>query len=1179
MAEVQTYTLELENKGLMIMRPADVLPPGFLSNFLNLTANKTGFIESRLGSQQASSTNLGGPVHSQGRIIIGGTPYVYQGSGGTLYRAWSEIATGFSGNPLVMRNGGPDIAFLPQEIVFDPLVRYKDNGTLTTNFGIAGPMAAASAVAASATVKTIDAFQYTTNAAIQSAWAISNGALGAITTQTGGGSPTGDTYNGLLTSDNSSQTIWITKTQSIDLSKFVTAGDSTDSDFIAIYLAVNNPQDLTEVRVMFDVDPSTNDFAHNFYWTSVVSSLITLPSTGAQTAVQGLSTVISSPQSYVSPLPPALAGNPLDDTSSLIDSLSPSVLPAGTNQWIQILVPKSQFTRVGTNPNGWANVAAIRILITTNATGNAQLSLDQFQMQAGDNLNATDYQWMYRYRNDNTGSTSPFSPAPFNTSTIQNTAAVVTVRNPRDTQVTSIDLYRQGGNNSIFSFVLNQVVAAWSGTTTILDDIADEDLGDTTDLTQVELANLLQTPSQTVTAFYKTTDSGSVFTDYTSAVSDDTPGTYADLSSLDILTNGNWVLVGADGQFTQALMILSTNVNTVASTMLVQYWNGSEWQNMPLVIDGTSVGGKTLGQSGTIGWQLPANWASSTDNSTTAFYIRISVSAQLSSIVHVTEARIGANALAPTVCEIHNGSVWCDDNNHPDRLWFSNRFGAEEFDEDNFVVATLGGDPVVRPFSLDDQLFAFTAKTIFRIVGTTPASYQPYGTGSENGLFSKYAICRGAGQIFYRAYDGIYALPASGYPTKVSLPIDLLFHGIPSADGAMQPVDNAFALTECLEFFDNFLYFGYTDTNSSRQELKFDLQTNRWEPTDRPSTSYLTLPDEGEFYSGSQDGYVYRREIGNIDGVAPIDIRFRTQYLDFGSQSTTKQITEIVIDANLNGASLQFFADLDNGVGTPQSVTLTNSQRGPIYLPLSTDTKARNVALRVQGNNEGVLLQFFKVTFFFIVLPTQLTMLPTDWSDEGYSGDKRFRQLQLEIDTAGSNVSVIVQVDGVQTNSLIVNTPSRMVVPLSLADNTVGKLIRLIMGGAAPFSYYKHQFEFLKDPLQTTIFDTYGLDFGYTRWKFIRRMWLATITPATVTMNIWIDEVLEFTETYEITSPSGTGWTKLEIILPPGLKGMVFRFIFTSPIGFKIFLDQSDVEWHPLDAERSYQRAQLARST
>ena len=112
-----------------------------------------------------------------------------------------------------------------------------------------------------------------------------------------------------------------------------------------------------------------------------------------------------------------------------------------------------------------------------------------------------------------------------------------------------------------------------------------------------------------------------------------------------------------------------------------------------------------------------------------------------------------------------------------------------------------------------------------------------------------------------------------------------------------------------------------------------------------------------------------------------------------------------------------------------------------------------------------------------------------------------------------------------------------------------------------------------------TRLDTYELDFGYKRWKFIRRIWIAAQGSAAITLNIFIDEASSAAFTDSFTSNPLTGWKRQELRLTSGLKGQLFRFIFTSSAAFKIFMDQSDVEWHPLAGERGYQRASLERAT
>jgi hypothetical protein len=1183
MPEPQSFTLDLENKGLLISRPGDVLPDGYLPNLLNMTADKSGFLMSRGGTARVNGTNIG-PVHSLGRITVQGTPHTYQGAGTKLFRNWVEIEHGFSGNPLTMRDGGPDLSVTPFEIVWDSLRRVKDDGVNVTGFGIAGPMAMASAVETAITSKTIDLFEYPDNTSIQAAWPTF-----AATVTSSSTDPFQGTYAGSLAVAKST-TGYMTMIAPFDLGKFTVAGDSDDNDFISIALRVDVAANITEVRLMFDVDPLVNDFAHNYYWKSIVADVSNAAAQGIQTAPQAFSSTVSLAALQLQ-FPGQLNGklsqsqllainNSLDPSQiaaankALAATLQPANLPTGTSQWLQIFIRKSEFVRVGTATTNWSNVAGIRIQIQTNDSGAVNLGMDDLIMQSGNGLNANNYEWIYRYRNNLTGMTSPFSPVMTSQVEVDATNATVTVRNPRDLQATHIELYRKGGLTSVFSFAAEKVVAAWTGTTTITDSTADQNQGNVPDLTQIELANLEQLASQTCTSAQKTANSGGTYTDVTAAVSDDNTTTYADLSSLPNLGGGGWLVIGADQLFRQILVIMA-GANTNQSVLTVQYWNGSSWYAVQDQIDGTDNIGATLGLSGTVEFDIPSDWAISSVNGIDAYYVRLSVSATLSAVVRVAEARVGANAFDPVTMEVFNGRLWSNDSRHKDRIWYSERFTPEIFLANNYVARSRSGDPIVRPFGLDDQLFVFSQATVDRLIGSAPDSFQLIPTGSEVGLFGN-AICRGRGRIYYRAAGGIYALPGSGFSEKMTLPIQPLFDGVGfgSPDGSMAPIAVFYKGTEAMEYHGSKIWYAYTDENTVRQEITFDFDLSRWEPTDRPATSYVRLDDIGQLYSGSSDGLVYQRNNGNTDQGVPINIRFTTPYLDFGGQSVTKQITEIVIDCDLQGQTIPFFAGFDNGQAPAQSVGLTNSARGPVYFPLSDDTQCRNVSLGVQGTNGSQAVKFYKITFFYIPLRSPVTKLPTDWDNLGYAGDKRLRQLQIEIDTQDVT-SVEVQVDNQTTQTLQITTIGRQIVPFSLLADTIGKLTRLIFSSASPFRYYSHQFEFLADPLQMTRYDTIDLDFGYTRWKYIRRLWIAAQTPSTIIVQISVDESLRYTSP-PILIQSASGWIKYELILPPGLKGKTFRFVITSTSGFKVFLNQSDVEWYPMAGERGYQRAPLA---
>lgn len=917
-------TVSLATRGLMIAAPGDMIPEGFLTNALNMTAQKQGYLENRRGTTRVSSANLGAAVHSQGRMIVGGVPYAYQGAGTSLFRAFTSIATGFSGSPFIFRDLNFELSTNAYIAAFDSAKRVKDSGVAITNFGLAAPTAVASAVQATAQTKTVDTFEYATNGAIQAAYPTSSATI--TTTAT---APAVGTYAGNL-AVAASTTGYATRTVAINLSQFSAPGDSDDDDPIVFWFKIDVPSSLVEVRLMFDVDPSTNDFAHNYYWKSIQSNEIT-PAVDAELTAQTIREQVITQAAFEDP--EALAN--LDER---INQLLAEELASGTNQWQQFFVRKSDFQRVGTSANNWANVAAVRIYVKTNAGGAINLGIDSFYMQGGTayRLNG-DYDWISQYENDTTKTRSPFYQAMAAQVAIDHSRATVTVTNPTDTQVSHIRLYRRGGDfPEDYLLVSRTAVATWSGTVNITDGVADSELGEVADF-----------------------------------------GSGSDLVEL----------------------------SNAATT-----------------------------------------------------------------------------EIEPTVMEMHMERAWVNDTNYPDRLWYSDRGNAEMFREDHWIVSKAGpGDPIVRPFALDDQMFIFTAKTVKRLNGSGPESFDALNTGAEMGLFTVQGICRGENKIFYRTYDGIYMMTGSGYPTKITGDIDTIFHGqLLDDDANLVAIDNSLASTERLEYFDSKLHFSYTGTNGARYEFVRDFETNRWEQTNIGATSYLRLDDQGQLYVGGSDGYVYivddtQHDADDLD----IAIDFRTRYFDFGAPDREKFITSIAIDCDLGGGSITAYLDLNNG-DSSISQTITNSGRSVLQFPMTEEVRAKNWAFRVTGDNGGVRMRFYKVTIYYEMAPNQ-----------------------------------------------------------------------------------------------TRRIDSYELDFGWTRWKFIRRLWLAGRTDGTVTVDIYVDGQLAHSDTFSL-SPA-QGWEKVELKLPPGLKGKLYRFIFTSDDEFQLFLDQSDVEWHPLNGARSYDRARLQR--
>ena len=141
-------------------------------------------------------------------------------------------------------------------------------------------------------------------------------------------------------------------------------------------------------------------------------------------------------------------------------------------------------------------------------------------------------------------------------------------------------------------------------------------------------------------AVFKTVDGGATYTDYTAAATDEDGATHVDLSSLDTAANGDWLVVGDVTPFAGVAVDMDANVNGNAATLTVQYWNGSAWTAVSGLSDGTSAGGVTLAQDGDVTFDEPTSWQACTISGVRAFWLRLSVSAQLGSPTYIDEVEV-----------------------------------------------------------------------------------------------------------------------------------------------------------------------------------------------------------------------------------------------------------------------------------------------------------------------------------------------------------------------------------------------------------------------------------------------------------------------------------------------------------------------------------------------------------
>lgn len=107
----------------------------------------------------------------------------------------------------------------------------------------------------------------------------------------------------------------------------------------------------------------------------------------------------------------------------------------------------------------------------------------------------------------------------------------------------------------------------------------------------------------------KTTDSiGSPLVDYSIVAQDNSTSTDVDLSSLDTVANGDWVLVGSHLPFGGFYVDADAKNGTGSVTATFSFWNGNAWVSLGAT-DGTS-SATHLDQAGAVTWTTPTVWQS-----------------------------------------------------------------------------------------------------------------------------------------------------------------------------------------------------------------------------------------------------------------------------------------------------------------------------------------------------------------------------------------------------------------------------------------------------------------------------------------------------------------------------------------------------------------------------------------
>lgn len=377
-----------------------------------------------------------------------------------------------------------------------------------------------------------------------------------------------------------------------------------------------------------------------------------------------------------------------------------------------------------------------------------------------------------------------------------------------------------------------------------------------------------------------------------------------------------------------------------------------------------------------------------------------------------------------------------------------------------FIYACIPGEPDLWPPDLAHEVcapseelmnglmwggqpYVFSRERLFvlypNLTGASGMSSQP--TGCTRGLAGRWAWCIGGGFIWLIAQDGAYRTTGGGQE-KISNKVDPLFLGV--ATNGYLPIDFTNEAVLRCAFYQNELWVQYADTAGIINCLIFQPRTGEWrhyEFATATSALYSEAANDGSnLLLGSRDSNViYDHSTPSDDGTA-IPVVIRTGAWDWGQPRCEKLFGDQILDATLNGATLQWTNYLNSETVVNPAIPVTGGADRARFIFDGFGTgpqKGRNLAIDLQWSSTGVA-----PTVYFV--GTALTMQPdltinrvTNWDDLGSPDEVYLTGVTFDCDTGGADRTIIIERDfagAVQTVAVLtVNTLGRHKVRFSWA--------------------------------------------------------------------------------------------------------------------------------------------------
>jgi hypothetical protein len=539
----------------------------------------------------------------------------------------------------------------------------------------------------------------------------------------------------------------------------------------------------------------------------------------------------------------------------------------------------------------------------------------------------------------------------------------------------------------------------------------------------------------------------------------------------------------------------------------------------------------------------------------------------------------------------------CGDPNRPGHVYWCKPGNADSWPSENNAEVCSPSTPLVNGFFIAGRSFVFSTKELHDLLInlTGNASVTPLPTQCKKGLHARRGLVVMGGLCYFYNNEAIYRT-AGGPPEDISS-ADLfpLFNG--ESKNGYPPIDKAFPDAIRLETFNQELWFWFRGTDGNIQCWVYSLLWPSWRAYHFANNVTSGYAEEGEGYKNlvllSTEGQSFLHA-GNTDNGVGIPCLVRSGCLDQGLPRDYKLYGDAVFDIDRGQHPITVRALLDNETrqaGGPQVIGYESlEQFGPvgggrqrytldlfgIGSPLNTN-KARNVCFEVTWVSDAAgQPKLYTLGPSFIIQPDVTIYRPTDWDFGGRLTDKWIKGVLIECDVFGRTKQVNVEADEVVIAALTIQPAlGRHVYEFSFPQQ-MGRILRLHPAPATqgvPWALYKYDWIFDEEPLQLQRWETQEVDHGIPGWHYPLWAWISLRAPADVTLTIQpyreAGSPINTGPLEPYTIPA-TGAIKRKCFVPfVAEKGVLFKYILTSPLPFHLHREESSVIVQPWGASDS----------